>query len=265
MDIFQAIILALVQGLTEFLPISSSAHLILVPVLTGWQDQGLAFDVAVHFGTLGAVVTYFRTELSAMARSWLSSLATRNPDDEAMLAWAVLLGTIPLGLGGFLFHDLIETYLRSPLVIATTTIVFGLLLWYADRTGAQTRCEYRLDAGRVAVIALAQVLALIPGTSRSGITITAGLMVGLDRSAAARFSFLLSVPAIAMAALYETKNLLEAAVPVDWLAIASGVAVSGISAYLCIHYFLKLLERIGMLPFVIYRLVLGVVLFAMFL
>jgi len=265
MDIFQAIILALVQGLTEFLPISSSAHLILVPILTGWQDQGLAFDVAVHFGTLGAVVTYFRTELSAMARSWLSSLATRNPDDEAMLAWAVLLGTIPLGLSGLLFHDLIETYLRSPLVIATTTIVFGLLLWYADKTGAQTRCEYRLDAGRVAVIALAQVLALIPGTSRSGITITAGLMVGLDRSAAARFSFLLSVPAIAMAALYETKNLLEAAAPVDWLAIASGVAVSGISAYLCIHYFLKLLERIGMLPFVVYRLVLGVVLFAMFL
>jgi len=265
MDIFQAIILALVQGLTEFLPISSSAHLILVPILTGWQDQGLAFDVAVHFGTLGAVVTYFRTELSAMARSWLSSLATRNPDDEAMLAWAVLLGTIPLGLSGLLFHDLIETYLRSPLVIATTTIVFGLLLWYADKTGAQTRCEYRLDAGRVAVIALAQVLALIPGTSRSGITITAGLMVGLDRSSAARFSFLLSVPAIAMAALYETKNLLEAAAPVDWLAIASGVAVSGISAYLCIHYFLKLLERIGMLPFVVYRLVLGVVLFAMFL
>ncbi len=265
MDIFQAIILALVQGLTEFLPISSSAHLILVPIFTGWEDQGLAFDVAVHFGTLAAVVTYFRVELGAMARSWFSSLSTRNPDDEAMLAWAVLLGTIPLGLGGLLFHDLIETYLRSPLVIATTTIVFGLLLWYADRTGVQTRCEYRLDAGRVTVIALAQVLALIPGTSRSGITITAGLMVGLDRSAAARFSFLLSVPAIGMAALYETKNLLETPVPVDWLAIATGVAVSGISAYLCIHYFLKLLERVGMMPFVAYRLVLGVVLFAMFL
>lgn len=264
MDIFQAIILALVQGLTEFLPISSSAHLILVPLLTGWQDQGLAFDVAVHFGTLAAVVAYFRVELAGMARSWFSSLASRNPDDEARLAWAVLLGTIPLGLCGLLFHDVIETYLRSPLVIATTTIIFGLLLWYADKVGPQTRCEYRLDAGRIAIIALSQVLALVPGTSRSGITITAGLLVGLDRKAAARFSFLLSVPAISMAALYETKNLLEATVPVDWVPILTGVFLSAISAYACIHYFLKLLDRIGMLPFVIYRLVLGVGLFVAF-
>lgn len=265
MDIIQAIILALVQGLTEFLPISSSAHLILVPVLTGWQDQGLAFDVAVHFGTLAAVVAYFRQELSGMARAWGSSLVTRNPDDEALLAWAVLLGTIPLGLSGLLFHDYVETYLRSPLVIATTTIVFGLLLGYADKVGPQTRCEYRLDAGRVAVIALSQVLALIPGTSRSGITITAGLLVGLDRKASARFSFLLSVPAIAMAALYETVNLIEAAEPAPWTALTVGIGLSAISAYVCIHYFLKLLDRIGMLPFVVYRLILGVVLFALFL
>lgn len=265
MDIYQAVILALVQGLTEFLPISSSAHLILVPVLTGWTDQGLAFDVAVHFGTLTAVVAYFREELGGMARSWAGSLATRNPDDEAMLAWAVLLGTIPLGLAGLLFHSYVETVLRSPLVIATTTVVFGLLLWYADKVGVQTRCEYRLGAGRVAIIALAQALALIPGTSRSGITITAGLLVGLDRKAAARFSFLLSVPAIAMAGLYEMKNLVEAADPVPWVDILVGVLVSGASAYLCIHWFLKLLDRIGMLPFVIYRLVLGAVLFALFL
>jgi len=265
MDIIHAIALALVQGLTEFLPISSSAHLILVPVLTGWPDQGLAFDVAVHFGTLAAVVIYFREELLAMARSWSSSLVTRNPDDEAMLAWAVLLGTIPLGLGGLLLHDYVETVLRSPLVIATTTIVFGLLLGYADKVGARTRCEYRLDAGRVAFIALAQVLALIPGTSRSGITITAGLLVGLDRKAAARFSFLLSVPAIAMAGVYELTNLIEAVEPVQWLDIFVGIFVSGVSAYLCIHWFLKLLDRIGMLPFVVYRLILGVVLFALFL
>jgi undecaprenyl-diphosphatase len=265
MDILQAVILALVQGLTEFLPISSSAHLILVPVLTGWQDQGLAFDVAVHFGTLAAVVAYFRLELGGMARSWASSLITRNPDDEAMLAWAVLLGTIPLGLGGLLFHDFIETYLRSPLVIATTTIGFGLLLGYADKVGAQTRCEYRLDAGRVTVIALSQALALIPGTSRSGITITAGLLVGLERKAAARFSFLLSVPAISMAALYEAANLLQATEPVPWTALIVGVSVSAISAYVCIHYFLKLLDRIGMLPFVIYRVILGVFLFGLFL
>ena len=265
MDIFQAIVLALVQGLTEFLPISSSAHLILVPVLTGWTDQGLAFDVAVHFGTLAAVIIYFREELGTMAKAWTSSLVTRNPDDEARLAWAVLLGTIPLGLAGLTLHGYVETVLRSSLVIATTTIVFGVLLGYADKVGAQTRCEYRLDAGRVAVIALSQVLALIPGTSRSGITITAGLLVGLDRKAAARFSFLLSVPAIAMAALYETTNLIEVSQPVAWTDIIVGIAVSGVSAYLCIHYFLKLLDRVGMLPFVVYRLILGVALFVLFL
>ena len=155
--------------------------------------------------------------------------------------------------------------MRGPLVIATTTIVFGVLLGYADRIGAQTRCEYRLGAGRVAVIALAQALALIPGTSRSGITIAAGLLVGLDRKAAARFSFLLSVPAIAMAAGYEMTRLIEVAEPVAWTDMLAGVVVSGVSAYFCIHYFLKLLDRIGMMPFVAYRLILGIVLFAMFL
>jgi undecaprenyl-diphosphatase len=200
-----------------------------------------------------------------MAVSWFDSLRTRNPDDEARLAWAVLLGTIPLGLSGLLFHDAVETYLRSPLVIAGTTIGFGLLLWYADVRGVQTRCEYRLDAWRIAVIAVAQALALIPGTSRSGVTITAGLMVGLERKAAARFSFLLSVPAIVMAAGYEGSKLFGAAQPVAWTPILLGVGVSALSAYTCIHWFLKLLDRIGMLPFVIYRLVLGVVLLALFL
>jgi len=264
MDTLHVIVLALVQGLTEFLPISSSAHLILVPVLLGWEDQGLAFDVAVHFGTLTAVVAYFRRELHGMTVSWFDSLRTRNPDEEAMLAWAVLLGTIPLGLSGLLFHDEIATYLRSPLVIASTTILFGLALWYADVKGVQTRCEYRMGGWRVAAVAFSQVLALIPGTSRSGVTITAGLLVGLDRKAAARFSFLLSVPAITMAALYETRNLVETAEPVDWTAMAIGIVLSGLSAYLCIHYFLKLLDRVGMLPFVIYRLLLGTLLFVLF-
>lgn len=260
MDNFQALILALVQGLTEFLPISSSAHLILVPLLVDWPDQGLAFDVAVHLGTLSAVVLYFRHQLWDMACAWVVSLGSRNPDQEARLAWAVLLGTLPLGLCGLLLHDVVETYLRSPLVIAVATILFGLLLWYADARGAQTRCEYRLSAGRVAVIALAQALALIPGTSRSGITIAAGLLVGLDRKAAARFSFLLSIPAILMAASYEGSKLLGGEHAVQWTPILLGVSVSAVSAYACIHYFLKLLDRIGMLPFVWYRLVLGVLL-----
>jgi undecaprenyl-diphosphatase len=255
-----AVVLALLQGLTEFLPISSSAHLILVPVLVDWPDQGLAFDVAVHFGTLSAVVLYFRHQLAGMARAWLGSLGSRYPEEEARLAWAVLLGTIPLGLAGLLFHAQVETYLRSPLVIAAATIAFGLLLWYADVRGAQTRCEYRLGAGRVAVIAFAQALALIPGTSRSGITITAGLLVGLDRKAAARFSFLLSIPAILMAAAYEGSKLLGGDQPVAWTPMLVGVGVSAVSAYACIHYFLKLLDRIGMQPFVWYRLLLGALL-----
>jgi len=233
-------------------------------LLVDWPDQGLAFDVAVHFGTLSAVVAYFRKELTGMATSWLRSLGSRYPDDEAKLAWAVLLGTIPLGLCGLLFHDVVETYLRSPLVIATTTIVFGGLLWYADIRGVQTRCEYRLDAWRVAVIACAQAVALIPGTSRSGITITAGLLVGLDRKAAARFSFLLSIPAILMAAAYEGRKLIGMEESVQWGPILLGVAASAVSAYLCIHLFLRLLDRVGMLPFVIYRFVLGAVLFVMF-
>lgn len=264
MDNFQAFILALVQGFTEFLPISSSAHLILVPVLLEWPDQGLAFDIAVHFGTLTAVVLYFRQELRSMAASWLQSLASRNPDEEARLAWAVILGTIPLGLGGLVFHDFIDTQLRSPLVIAATTIIFGLALWYADVSGAQTRCEYRMNAWRVAFIAFAQALALVPGTSRSGITITAALLVGLDRKSAARFSFLLSIPAILMAAAYESTKLIGSDNPVDWQAIMFGVIVSALAAYTCIHFFLKLLDRVGMLPFVVYRLVLGVFLFWMF-
>jgi undecaprenyl-diphosphatase len=264
MDNFHAFILALVQGLTEFLPVSSSAHLILLPRIVDWPDQGLAFDVAVHFGTLTAVVAYFRKELAGMTTSWFRSLGSRYPDDEAKLAWAVLLGSVPLGLGGLLLHDVVETWLRSPLVIATTTILFGALLWYADARGAQTRCEYRLNAWRVAAIALSQVLALVPGTSRSGITITAGLLVGLDRKAAARFSFLLSIPAILMAAGYEGSKLLGAQQPVEWGPIVLGVSVSALSAYACIHYFLKLLDRVGMLPFVVYRFLLGAVLFALF-
>ncbi len=265
MDLVQVITLALLQGLTEFLPISSSAHLILVPVLTDWQDQGLAFDVAVHVGTLSAVVLYFRAELSRMARDWSVSVLRRQLVGESRLAWAVLWGTVPVGLAGLLFHDFIETYLRSPLVIATTTIVFGLALWLADVLGRRRRDEHTLSWPDVLVIGVAQALALIPGTSRSGITMTAGLAMGLTREAAARFSFLLSVPVILLSGGYETKKLVELGAAVDWFALGLGVVLSAVTAYLCIHYFLKLLERIGMLPFVIYRLVLGGVLFAMFL
>ncbi|WP_127478360.1 undecaprenyl-diphosphate phosphatase [Sulfurivermis fontis] len=257
MELIQIIALAILQGLTEFLPISSSAHLILLPQMEGWADQGLAFDVAVHVGTLAAVVWYFRRDLLLMTRDWGRSVATRQMVGESRLAWAVLFGTIPVGLAGLLFKGLIETELRSPLVIAWATVVFAPLLWWADVRGRGARSEHAIGWKDVLVIGVAQALALIPGTSRSGITMTAGLMLGLSRSAAARFSFLLSIPVIVLAGGLNTIDLVRGEALVDWTSLLLGSVLSGLAAYLCIHVFLRLLERIGMLPFVIYRLLLG--------
>lgn len=264
MDFLQILVLALVQGLTEFLPVSSSAHLILVPILTGWEDQGLAFDVAVHVGTLSAVVIYFRKEIGKMSVSWVASVLGRGLDQDAKLAWAVLLGTIPVGLAGLLFKDFIEEHLRSAYVLATATLVFALLLWWADAKARGERDEYSIGWLDVLFIGLAQALALIPGTSRSGATMTAGLFLGLSRQAAARFSFLLSIPVIVLAGGLETMSYLKEANIDDMQPLMLGAILSGVSAYFCIHYFLKLLERIGMLPFVIYRIVLAAFLFVMF-
>lgn len=265
MEFWHQLILALIQGLTEFLPISSSAHLILVPVIAGWQDQGLVFDVAVHVGTLAAVVLYFRTQLVAMSRDWLQSVAQRRMVGESRLAWGVLLGTIPVGLCGLLFKDFIETTLRSPLVIALATILFGLLLWWADHYGKRQRSEHGLTLLDILFIGVAQAVALIPGTSRSGITITAGLMLGLTREAAARFSFLLSIPVIVLAGGLAVIELAGGADHyIDWQTLLTGALISGITAYLTIHLFLKLLESVGMLPFILYRLLLGIVLLAVF-
>lgn len=264
MDTIQIITLALIQGLTEFLPISSSAHLILVPLLSGWQDQGLAFDVAVHVGTLLAVVLYFRNELLAMLSAWLTGFAGRSWNADGKLAWAVVFATIPVILVGFLLKDFIEQNLRSPIVIALATIGFGLLLAWADMRGSRQRDEYSLTWKDVATIGIAQALALIPGTSRSGVTMTAALALGLTRQAAARFSFLLSIPTIAGSGLLLTLDLLKQPDSAHWNVLLLGAFIAAVSAYLCIHFFLKLLERIGMLPFVVYRLILGIGLLIIF-
>ncbi len=256
--------LALLQGLTEFLPISSSAHLILMPRLLGWADQGLAFDVAVHVGTLMAVVIYFRSELAVIVREWLLSLYQREVNEHAVLGWGVILGTIPVGLVGLLAKEWIETTLRSPLVIATTTIVFGLLLGAADRWTRGSRPLKKLTWRDALIIGVLQSVALIPGTSRSGITITGGLLLGFDRVSAARFSFLLSIPVIILAGGLKTLDLIHADTAVDWYVLSLGVAVSALSAYACIGWFMRLLEKTGMLPFVLYRLVLGAGLFYLF-
>jgi len=264
MDFIQILVLALVQGLTEFLPISSSAHLILVPILTGWEDQGLAFDVAVHVGTLLAVVLYFRKEIGKMTFSWGASVIGKGLDQDARLAWAVLFGTIPVGIAGLLFKDFIELHLRAPEVLATSTLFFALLLWWADAKGREARDEYSLRWLDVLFIGLAQALALIPGTSRSGATMTAGLFLGLSRKASARFSFLLSIPVIVLAGALKTMDYLKQASIDDMQPLMLGAILSGLSAYFCIHYFLKLLEKMGMMPFVIYRIVLAIFLFVMF-
>ncbi|RMF96918.1 MAG: undecaprenyl-diphosphate phosphatase [Gammaproteobacteria bacterium] len=265
MDYLHAIVLALVQGLTEFLPISSSAHLILVPRLFGWPDQGLAFDVAVHLGTLLAVLAYFRRDVADIAGAWLASLGRRAFDRQAArMGWAVIVATLPVVLAGPLLADLVETRLRSPLVIATTTALFGLLLWLADRRPDRVHGLRAVGLTAAFAVGLAQVLALVPGTSRSGITMTAGLALGLDRETAARFSFLIAIPAIAGAALLELIKLLEQNGPVAWGALGLGLAVAAVSAWLCIRLFLAAIQRIGMLPFVIYRLLLAAVILGLY-
>ena len=264
MDPLQAIVLALVQGLTEFLPISSSAHLILVPALLGWPDQGLAFDVAVHAGSLVAVVAFLRRELADLARGWWSSVLRGQPfAAESRMAWMVIAATIPVGVAGLLAGESVELHLRSPTVIAGANLVFALLLLAADRWGARTRGGDSLDLRDAVLIGCAQALALIPGASRAGVTITAGLALGLDPRTAARFSFLLAVPVIALAGGAKGVELLAAPDPVDWTRFGSGALVAALSAYACIGAFLALVARIGLWPFAVYRIVLGIALFAL--
>ncbi|MCK4864782.1 MAG: undecaprenyl-diphosphate phosphatase [Gammaproteobacteria bacterium] len=263
---WQIVVLALVQGLTEFLPISSSAHLILVPVLSDWPDQGLAFDVVMHLGTLTAVIWYFRKDVSRLTIDWTQSCVKKQTVGESRLAWLVLIATIPVGAAGLLLNDYVDDVLRSPIVIAWATIGFGLLLGLSDYVGKNKirYAENKLSWKNGIMIGFAQALALIPGTSRSGITMTAGLFAGLTRQGAARFSFLLSIPTILMAGGYKTLKLIQEGNGVDWLSLGIGYFLSAVSAYVCIHYFLKMLERIGMTPFVIYRVAQGAILLWLF-
>lgn len=265
MTLIQWIVLAVIQGVTEFLPISSSAHLILPAQVLGWTDQGLAFDVAVHVGSLLAVIIYFRKTLLDIVVNCFLKLAKKRCDSNlAMQGWLITIGTIPAVIIGFLLEGFIETYLRSILVIAVTTTVFGLLLWFADVKGRQVKNLKDIGWKEALMVGMAQALALIPGTSRSGITMTAGLMLGMHKVDAARFSFLLSIPLILAAGLLKTTELLQSPDAYDIQAIAFGTVLSFISAFACIVLFLKWIERSGFLPFVIYRLVLGAVLFLLY-
>lgn len=263
MELWHVAVLALVQGLTEFLPVSSSAHLILLPYFAHWPDQGLTFDVAVHVGTLTAVVCYFRRDLQTMASDWLASLRGGSAVGESRMIWFVLAGTVPVAIAGGGVELVAPGGLRSPLVIAAATAGFGLLLWWADAAGGEARSDRDIGWRDVLVIGAVQALALIPGASRSGVTIMAGRALGLNRTAAARFSFLLSIPVIFLAGTLKSIEAIAGGAQADWGAIAFGTLLAFVSAYACIHYFLRLIARISLLPFVIYRLALGGLLLAM--
>ncbi len=262
-DFIRATCLALIQGLTEFLPISSSAHLIFPSALFGWEDQGLVFDVAVHFGTLLAVIFYFRQDIYRILCGWSLHVIKGQASADARLGWMIILATCPLIITGLLLQDIVDTYFRTTVVIASTTIIFALLLWFADKKSEAKEELNSMHWRAFLLIGLAQVLALVPGTSRSGVTMTAGLLCKLNRKDSAKLSFLLSIPAIAGAALLLVIDLLSAA-SVNWLELVYALILSAVVAYLCIHYFLKLVTRLGFLPFVLYRLFLGAVLFLFF-
>lgn len=273
MTIWHAIVLGIVQGLTEFLPISSSAHLILVPWLAGWPEPGLEFDVALHLGTLLAVLIYFWRDLLRMAVATVHGISSRQPfaDHNARLAWIIVVGSIPAAVVGFAFNDAIDSYFHSGsggnqsiALIATLMILLGLILVAAERLARHVRPMENIGWKDGLVIGCAQALALLPGVSRSGSTITAGLLTGLKRDSAARFSFLLGVPAIVGAGLLETKKVIEAGLDADQFAtFVTGGITAAIVGYLTIAFLLAFLRTNSTIIFVGYRLVVGAALLAL--
>jgi undecaprenyl-diphosphatase len=257
MSWIQVVVLAVVQGLTEFLPISSSGHLVLVPSIFDWADQGLVFDIAVHFGSLVAVCVYFRTDIMKLIGGGLAAIGGDMTSGSSRLAIGLALGTVPAAVAGLMFAGWIETHLRSPLVVVATLAAYGVLLALADRFGAQNRDISSVKIRDAIVIGLAQALALVPGTSRSGVTITAAMAMGLKRQDAARFSFLLSVPVILLATLYKGTSMLMGDEAIAWGTLAVAALISAIVAYLSIEFFMRFVNAIGLIPFAIYRLILA--------
>jgi undecaprenyl-diphosphatase len=268
MPLLEVIVLGLVQGLTEFLPISSTAHLALIPWLFGWQDPGLGFDIALHVGTLAAILIYF-------FRDWLQIIAQgfgmNFEGDPAlrrnrMLLWLMAAATIPVGFFGYIFKTQAETTWRNPNVIAAMMILIGIVLWICDRVGKHQKDLGNLTTGDALTIGLAQALSIVPGTSRSGITISAGLLRNLDRPSAARFSFLLSTPAIGAAALKDFYDLHkhEGGIPHEMrIPFLVGILVSGVTGLIVIHFFLEFLKRRSLNIFVAYRIVFGIIIIAL--
>jgi len=267
LDLLQAIVLGIVQGLTEFLPISSSGHLRIVPAFVGWDDPGAAFTAVIQLGTMAAVVLYFRDDLLRIARAWLASLRdpSRRSELDARLGWYLIVGTIPIVIFGVLFSHQIENGARDLYLIGTTLIVLGLVLLVAEKVSTRERDLSTITRRDAIVVGFAQALALVPGVSRSGATISAGLFLGMDRVSAARFSFLLSIPAVVLSGVYELKDVVtgsaEGAVGVAPTAVATVFAF--ITGYASIALLLRFLTTHTTGVFVAYRVVLGAAVLAL--
>jgi undecaprenyl-diphosphatase len=266
MEILAAAILGIVQGLTEFLPISSSAHLILVPWFFGWEPKGLAFDVSLHLGTAIAVLAFFWGEWVRLGRDVIAGLkqGTLFASQSQKLFWLLVIGTIPAAIAGLALEETIEAHLRSPLIIVFTLAVLATTLYWAEKRSRQNRSMEHFSWADSIWIGLSQALALIPGVSRSGITITTAMFRDSDRTSAARFSFLLSTPVIVGAGILEAWRLLSilrspaaGTADADWIVIVVGTLFAAVTGFLCIRYFLRYLQTKSLMPFVIYRFILA--------
>lgn len=267
MPIFHAVVLGIIQALTEFIPISSTAHLILIPWLLGWNDGGLTFDVALHAGTLLAVIIYF-------FRDWIQIIAQgfglrvggdREIEENPKLLWLLAAASIPIGIVGYLFDKQADTTWRQPYVIGTMLIVVGIVMWIAERQLIGGKKMSTIQFGDGIVVGLAQAVSVIPGTSRSGSTIAAGLFRSMTRETAARFSFLLSTPAIAAAVAKKFYDIHKAGgIPADMkIPMIAGILVSGVLGAVVIAFFLRYLRRDSLMPFVYYRIVFGIIVIAL--
>lgn len=262
MNNLHAFVLGALQGLTEILPISSSAHLILIPKILGWPESGLTFDVALHLGSLLALSLYFWRDICDMAFNFFGSISGKGLHTSgSRLPWYIIIGTVPAAIIGKIFETPIEELFRqSPLLICTLLIIFGLLLAFADTTGAKRWKLDRMTLKAAILIGLAQCLALVPGVSRSGITITAALLIGFNRETSARFSFLLSLPIVFGAAILKVGHLFKTGIPAgETTPLLIGVLSSAVFGYLSVALLLKLVQRYSLYPFVWYRLAAGVV------
>lgn len=257
MEWIQVIFLAIIQGVLEFLPISSSGHLALFPAIFGWKDQGLVFDIAVHLGSLMAILFYFRQDISRI----FYSQTPGAPNQYRREAVLVILGTIPILIIGYLLSDELLNALRSPAIIASATAFFGVLLWWSDVSFSSVKVIKNIALKEVLFIGLMQAVAVVPGASRSGITITAARILGIDRIEAARFSFLLAIPAIAASAVWQAFGLIGQTHTIEWDKILVAILLSCLSSWLTIYFFLKFIQAIKFSWFMSYRLLVAALVF----